>query len=90
VCGNASDVDEGLSLLYKTKPRIALVDFGLPDGSGIEALQAGAKGYKRHEIGKKLGISTGTVGTHINKVYQKLNVGSNTEAITHAARMGLL
>lgn len=185
VCGVAGDVDTGLKLLFECKPRIVLVDLGLPDGSGVEiiqaisqsdwlcdalvisifgdearvveALQAGAKGYllksgslqslgddvksviqggspispqiarhllemvrmsststdksavsieltareteilsavakgyKRREIGEKLGISTGTVGNHINNIYQKLNVGSNTEAIAQATRMGIL
>ena len=184
-CGIAGDVDTGLKLLFERKPRIVLVDLGLPDGSGIEiikaismsdwncdalvisifgdearvieALQAGAKGYvlksgklndigddvlaviaggspispqiarhllamvnthpasanhednkfdltsreaeildavakgyKRREIGEKLGISTGTVGNHINNIYQKLNVNSNTEAIAQATKMGLL
>jgi DNA-binding NarL/FixJ family response regulator len=185
VCGIAGDVDTGLKFLFELKPRIVLVDLGLPDGSGvevinaisksdwkcdalvisifgdearvIEALQAGArgyllksgslqsigddvksvieggspispqiarhllemvrmsgvsqdkdavvieltareteilnavaKGYKRREIGDKLGISTGTVGNHINNIYQKLNVGSNTEAVAQATRMGIL
>lgn len=185
VCAIADDVDGGLNQLYAHKPRIVLVDLGLPDGSGIEvikavsgadwtcealvvsifgdearvidALRAGArgyvlksgslatigkdvlsvieggspispqiarhllamvnagtagasegapqidltnreteilnavaKGYKRREIGEKLGISTGTVGNHINNIYQKLNVNSNTEAIARATRMGLL
>lgn len=185
VCALADDVDGGLNLLFEHKPRIVLVDLGLPDGSGIEviraaaeadwtcealvvsifgdearvidALRAGArgyvlkggslssigndvmsvieggspispqiarhllamvgsaaggapadepaieltsreteilnavaKGYKRREIGEKLGISTGTVGNHINNIYQKLNVNSNIEAISRASRMGLL
>lgn len=185
VCAVADDVDGGLNQLFEHKPRIVLVDLGLPDGSGteviravsgvdwacealvvsifgdearvIDALRAGArgyvlksgslanigndvisvieggspispqiarhllamvssaaagspegspqidltgreteilnavaKGYKRREIGEKLGISTGTVGNHINNIYQKLNVNSNTEAIARATRMGLL
>lgn len=185
VSGVAGDIDTGLKYLFERKPRIVLVDLGLPDGSGveiinavaqtdwtcdalvisifgdearvIEALQAGAKGYllksgsmqsigedvksvieggspispqiarhllemvrqssissdndkvvieltgrkteilnavakgyKRREIGEKLGISTGTVGNHINNIYQILNVGSNTEAIAQATRMGIL
>ena len=185
VCGLADDVDSGLNLLFEHRPRIVLVDLGLPDGSGIEvikaaagadwtcealvvsifgdearvidALRAGArgyvlksgtlasigndvlsvieggspispqiarhllamvgssaggsaeggpeidltnreteilnavaKGYKRREIAERLGISTGTVGNHINNIYQKLNVNSNTEAIARATRMGLL
>lgn len=56
----------------------------------VEILSAVAHGYKRREIGEKFNISTGTVGNHINNIYRKLEVGSNTEAIAQATRMGIL
>ncbi len=186
VCGSVRSIREATSTLQKTRPRLILVDLGLPDGSGIEiihavrnadwtcdcmvisvfgdevrvlsALQAGAKGYllkgdtqpeisevleavlqggspispkvarhllslaengstsalnggdvdiklttreteilravkrglKRKEIARVLDISIGTVGIHINKIYRKLEVGSNVEAILAASRQGLL
>ncbi len=34
VCAVADDVDGGLNQLYAHKPRIVLIDLGLPDGSG--------------------------------------------------------
>lgn len=55
-----------------------------------EILQAVARGYKRKEIAQKLDITPGTVGNHINNIYKKLGVGSNTQAILQATRMGLL
>jgi len=55
-----------------------------------EILRAVARGYKRSEIAQQLGISAGTVGNHITSIYRKLEVTSNTEAIAHASRMGVL
>lgn len=55
-----------------------------------EILQAVAKGYKRHEIGEKFSISTGTVGNHINNIYKKLEVRSSIDALSQANKMGLL
>jgi DNA-binding NarL/FixJ family response regulator len=182
--GCASTLDHGLNLLFDLKPRILLVDIGLPDGSGIEAvracaaadwqvdavvvsifgdearvleaiqagakgyllkgadlgqigtdilsvlgggspispgiarhllavvkdggtssvepglspltereaeiLQAVARGYKRHEIAKQLGISAGTVGNHITSIYRKLEVSTNMEAVARASKKGFL
>lgn len=185
VCAIAFNVETGCQFLEKFKPRVVLVDLGLPDGSGIEvieaaskcdwecdcfvisifgdegrvfeALQAGAKGYiqkndsaaniaasindliqggspmspkiarlllskvhsatvkkpvfdgdcalssrelevidlvakgyKRKEVADQLSITVGTVGNHIHRIYSKLGVNSNTEAIVAATRKGLL
>lgn len=185
VSGMAFDVDTGLHQLNSGKPRVVLVDLGLPDGSGLEiiqaanavdwdceclvisvfgdekrvfsALKAGAKGYilkgsrsedigqsvkelllggspmspkiaryllskmasskkpdsmffdentlsdrevqvmelialglKRQDVADRLGIRLGTVGTHIHKIYSKLGVNSNVEAIREAAKKGII
>ena len=178
VLGLAYDLSTGLKLFSKLKPRIVLVDLGLPDGSGIDiikatqkaswpcdaivisvfgdeervlgAIQAGARGYvlkndlndnisqqilevidggspispkiarlllahipaqakekarenvlnltpreteilnllakgfRRREIADKFGIAVGTVGVHVNRIYEKLDVRSNVEAIKFA------
>lgn len=55
-----------------------------------EILNEVSRGYKRAEIGRNLGISTGTVGNHINNIYKKLEVRSNIEAVSRATKMGLL
>lgn len=80
---------------------LKLVDGGpqLDDVCGVEMsltqreteiLQAIKRGYKRKEIADSLQISVGTVGVHINKVYRKLEVGSNVEAILAATKRGLI
>jgi DNA-binding NarL/FixJ family response regulator len=41
--GTAGTLDQGLQMLFDLRPRIILVDLGLPDGSGVEAVEAVAK-----------------------------------------------
>lgn len=64
-------------------------DVGLTERE-TEILTSIARGYKRHEIAQQLGIVEGTVNNHITKIYRKLEVGSNTEAVVRASRIGLL
>ena len=47
-------------------------------------------GKTNKEIGSELGIAEGTVKSHVNGVFQKLNVGSRTEAAFVALQNGLL
>ncbi|MEO1657813.1 MAG: response regulator transcription factor [Pseudomonadota bacterium] len=55
-----------------------------------EILTLIARGYKRAEIASMLSIAIGTVGNHINNVYRKLEVRSNTEAVSKATKIGVL
>ena len=49
-----------------------------------------ADGYRNREIAERLGISEHTVKFHVGAILTKLGAGSRTEAVTLAARQGLL
>ncbi|WP_274365853.1 helix-turn-helix transcriptional regulator [Paenibacillus thermotolerans] len=49
-----------------------------------------AKGYTNAEIAKQLFISPRTVTTHLERIYQKLNVPSRAALTRYAMEMGLL
>jgi DNA-binding NarL/FixJ family response regulator len=55
-----------------------------------EILALLADGLGNKQIAARLGISTNTVKTHLELVFEKLDVSSRTEAVATAARMGLL
>jgi len=46
-----------------------------------EVLQQLAQGFRYKEIEQKLGMSTGTLRTHVASIYRKLHVHSRTEAV---------
>ena len=56
----------------------------------LEVLALIAAGNSNQEIAAKLFVSTGTVKTHINRLYRKLGTRSRTQAIAHAREMDLL
>jgi LuxR family maltose regulon positive regulatory protein len=56
----------------------------------IEVLQLIAAGLSNREIAQKLFIEVGTVKTHINNLYGKLEVHSRTQAIARARELRLL
>jgi len=49
-----------------------------------EVLDLLARGFLYKEIAEKLGITLGTVRSHINRIYEKLHVHSRTEAMFKA------
>jgi len=55
-----------------------------------EVLALLADGLGNKQIAARLGISTNTVKTHLELLFEKLDVSTRTEAVTAAARMGLL
>lgn len=56
----------------------------------IEVLSLLAEGLKREEIAERLGVSHGTVRTHIQNIFQKLEVSGKVAAIKTAQLNGLI
>lgn len=58
-------------------------------GREKEVLMLAADGLKRNEIADRLGVSDGTVKTHLQNVYQKLKANGKTAAIKKAKALNL-
>jgi len=56
----------------------------------VEVLTQVARGNRNREIGKRLFISEDTVKRHMSQIMRKLGVGDRTEALTLAARRGII
>ncbi len=56
----------------------------------IEVLQLAGKGVTNREVADSLSISHRTVQAHLSHIFNKLGVGSRTEAVVYALRKGLL
>lgn len=56
----------------------------------LEVLRLLATGQTNREIGARLGISPGTVKSHVERLIAKLAVSSRTEAAVYALRLGLI
>lgn len=55
-----------------------------------ETLRLVAEGLSAPDIGRRLHLSTGTVKTHLEHLYQKLGVRERAAAVAQAMRRGLL
>jgi len=55
-----------------------------------EVLELMFKGFSRKELAAILNVSTNTIGTHVKRIYTKLDVTSRSEAIYEATRLGLI
>ncbi|MEM6366929.1 MAG: response regulator transcription factor [Myxococcota bacterium] len=55
-----------------------------------EILEVVAKGFSNPEIASILGLSAATVRTHLEHVFEKLDVSSRVEAVTEAIRRGII
>jgi DNA-binding NarL/FixJ family response regulator len=64
-------------------------DEGL-SGREIEVLGLVARGNSNKEVARALSISEATVKTHLNHIYQKLNVTDRTSAVTAALERGII
>lgn len=59
-------------------------------GREIEVLRLVSQGNSNRQIGQALHISTATVKTHLIHIYEKLDVGDRTSAVTAALERGIL
>jgi ATP/maltotriose-dependent transcriptional regulator MalT len=55
-----------------------------------DVLELVAQGLRNAQIAQRLVISDKTVKTHLQHIYDKLDVGSRTEAVARARERGLL
>jgi two-component system, NarL family, response regulator len=56
----------------------------------LEVLRLLARGQSNKEIGVALAIAEGTVRTHLNSIFQKIDAQDRTQAVTIAIRRGLV
>lgn len=54
-----------------------------------EALRALAQGYRNKQISAELGVSVGTVKTHLRHIFRKLQVADRTGAVLKALDSGM-
>ncbi len=84
----AFDADVMAKAAQHARESAVLVE-GLTDRE-LEILGFAARGLTNKEIGKHLFISDRTVQGHLQNVYQKLGVGTRTEAVTAGLACGLI
>ncbi|MBN2360751.1 MAG: response regulator transcription factor [Deltaproteobacteria bacterium] len=56
----------------------------------LEVLQMIAKGLSNNEAARVLGLSKATIRTHLEHIYQKLDVTNRVEAVTEGVRQGII
>lgn len=56
----------------------------------LDVLELLAEGLQHEEIGRRLGISSETVRTHLRKASQRLGAATRTHAVATALRQGLI
>jgi NarL family two-component system response regulator LiaR len=61
-----------------------------PTERETQVLKLAAKGMTNREIARELTISVRTVQVHLSNIFNKMGVGSRTEAVLHALREGWL
>lgn len=100
IAQSAADVPDDVDLVIVARP--ANRGRALRDGRGAvadrptltdrerEILSLLADGLGNKQIAARLGISTSTVKTHLELLYEKLDAASRAEAVAAAIRLGLL
>lgn len=54
----------------------------------VNVLKIAAKGMSNKDIAEQLSLSTRTIEAHFNSIFNKLGVGSRTEAVVYALKRG--
>ncbi len=87
----------GLMLMHPDSIEVPLPEQNFPEQNHgtlstreTEVLRMLSEGLANKEIAYRLGISEHTVKFHIGSLFQKLNAGSRTEAVTLGVRQGLI
>jgi len=96
-------VHAGESMLDPAITRKVISHFAQPEEKGralsgseqitereLEVLKLAAQGLSNRDIALQLGISVRTAQTHLSNVFNKMGVGSRTEAVMYALRQGLI
>ncbi len=83
-------LDEELSSTVMPHPRADTVLIEPLTHRELEVMQHLANGLTNKEIANRLGISDHTVKFHVNGILGKLGVETRTEAVVHAARLGIV
>jgi DNA-binding NarL/FixJ family response regulator len=56
----------------------------------LDVLRLLAEGLPHEEIGRRLGIGSETVRTHLRKASERLGASTRTQAVATALRLGLI
>jgi DNA-binding NarL/FixJ family response regulator len=80
--GSLADNQSGRPLREEPKARLTERE--------LECLQMIAKGLSNAEAASVLGLSKATIRTHLEHIYQKLDVTNRVEAVTEGIRQGII
>ena len=83
-------IDDALAgaVLQQSRPAMDLIE---PlTARELEVMQLLASGQTNKEIAQRLGVTEHTVKFHVNSILGKLGVATRTEAVVHAARLGIV
>lgn len=64
-------------------------EYGLTERE-MDVLRLLGSGYGNRDIAQRLGLSTNTVKTHVERIFKRLGVGDRTDAVAKAFRAGII
>lgn len=81
--------DAGFSGANSPRTRVAPAVLNVLSPREREVLHSLARGYRNKEIAAQLGVSVGTVKTHLRHIFRKLTVSDRTGAVLAALQLRL-